>query len=103
MAATCQLCIWDSTVILGVSGDLDVEGAPALNLAVPDGVRQVVMDARRLSFVDSSGLKAFVTLHRQVPVRILTAEDSGLRRLLNLTGIDTVIDVYGSVDEALAG
>jgi anti-anti-sigma regulatory factor len=62
-----------------------------------------VVDARRLSFVDSSGLKAFVTLHRKVPVRIVTAEDSRLRRLLNLTGIDIVIEVYGSVDEALAG
>ena len=102
MSATCQLCIWDSTVILEVSGDLDVEGAPALDLVVPDGIREVVVDARRLSFVDGSGLKAFVTLHQHVPVRIVTAEDSGLRRLLNLTGIDTVIDLYGSVDEALA-
>ena len=103
MPATRQLvCIWDSTVIVEVSGDLDVEGAPALDLAVPDGIRQVVVDARRLRFVDSSGLNAFVALHRKVPVRIVTAEHSGLRRLLALTGLDTVIDVYDSVDEALA-
>jgi anti-sigma B factor antagonist len=52
---------------LTVTGELDIATVPRLEEAVAtvlaEGARSVVVDLSRLAFVDSSGLRMFITLN----------------------------------------
>jgi anti-anti-sigma factor len=53
-------------VVLRLEGELDISSAPQVEQAVESqlagGARQVVIDLRALSFIDSSGLRLFILL-----------------------------------------
>jgi anti-anti-sigma factor len=55
------------TARLTVSGELDIATVPRLEEAVAtvlaQGARSVIVDLSRLAFVDSSGLRMFITLN----------------------------------------
>ncbi|MEU0234757.1 MULTISPECIES: STAS domain-containing protein [unclassified Streptomyces] len=57
--------------------------------------------------MDSSGLNVFISTHRDVSeaggwLRIACAQEA-VQRVLNLVGLDTVIDCHPSVEQALEG
>jgi anti-sigma B factor antagonist len=56
-------------VVIEVSGELDLSGAPVLESVVRDlelsAVRDVVLDLRRLSFIDAAGLNAVLDLYAE--------------------------------------
>lgn len=58
----------ESTEVAALDGDLDLEHAPALRRTLREllgrGSRTVVVDLRRVSFLDSSGLAALIDAHR---------------------------------------
>lgn len=87
--------IVDSEAVLRLHGDLDPHTAPFLADAVKGrieaGDRTVVLDLSDVSFIDSSGLRAMLTAHRE-----LSERDGELRlrnpsqttmRLLEVTGL----------------
>jgi anti-sigma B factor antagonist len=96
-------------VTLMLSGELDLLSSPVLDRAV-DGLGDsdaelVVIDLRRVEFMDSTGLHVLVQAQQR-------AQDSGRRfavirggeqvqRLLNLTGIAEVLTIVDSPDELL--
>jgi hypothetical protein len=53
-------------VLVEVTGELDIEGAAALSAAPDADVDLVILDARRLTFIDSSGLATIVALYQQL-------------------------------------
>ena len=85
--------------VVAVSGELDLDTMPELNeaLAADDGPRATtVVDLRGLTFIDSSGVSGVLTAARR-------ARDAGgrlvcvpgalsIRRVFELTGVDTVIE-----------
>jgi len=57
--------------LISLSGELDLSGAPALDeeiarLSARDDVRRVVLDLRRLEFLDSSGLRVVALAERRL-------------------------------------
>ena len=93
-------------VLVVVAGDLDIESASALSVA-PDGdVDLVILDARRLSFIDCSGLDAIVALHRRLraenaTLRLVVRPESMMRHMLRITDLDTIIPIVAKPETRL--
>lgn len=96
--------------VLALSGELDLASSPMLELelerANDAGVELVVVDLRRLAFMDSTGLHVLVKAHKR-------ARDAGRRfalvqggkqiqRLLSLTGLDEKLLIADSPEELLS-
>jgi anti-anti-sigma factor len=100
----------DHAVVIGVTGELDLASSPALEHELEAGVATqaevVIVDLRRLEFMDSTGLSVLVRAHQR-------ATENGQRfgvvrgpqqvqRLLSLTGVADRITLADSPDELLA-
>jgi len=99
----------DGCRVLSIAGDLDLVTAPqladAVTALVDAGVRDLVVDAERLDFCDSSGLTAFVRIARQLDPggRLAIAGPQPIvRRILEVSGLVEAFVVADSVDEAVA-
>lgn len=87
---------------IALTGELDPATAPLLEdalgeLVADDGVGRVVLDLTGLTFLDSSGLRVFVTAREALGTRdaqlALRNPSANIRRLLDITGLGEVIDV----------
>ncbi len=88
--------------VLALTGDLDPATAPQLEQAIADagaqaGVEQVTLDLAGVSFLDSSGLRVFVTaregLRAQGAELALRNPSANIVRLLDITGLSEIIAV----------
>ncbi|MFB7595261.1 STAS domain-containing protein [Streptomyces sp. NPDC056160] len=61
---------------------------------------RVVLDASSVTFADSSLLNLILLTHRSVPLRV-AAPPPQLRRLLEITGADTVLETRATVEDAV--
>ncbi|MDQ0904365.1 anti-anti-sigma factor [Streptomyces canus] len=73
--------------------------AEALETAASKYTR-VVVDASGITFADSTFLNLLLRIHRLTQLRVVAPAEQ-LRRVLELTGADAVIDVRTSVDDAV--
>jgi anti-anti-sigma factor len=97
------------TVVLSVQRGLKGEGETALRQRIDElvraGHRDIVIDLEPMPFVDSSELGRLIRSHlsvRQAGGRVrLCNLAPRVAALMKLTKLDTVLDVYNSVDEAL--
>ena len=65
----------------------------------------VVADLSEITFLDSSGLGVLVQAHRTATERdsrLLVVASPPVRKLLRLTGLDTVLETYDELSEAEA-
>jgi len=98
-----------AVVVIGVSGELDLASSPALENELERGAASaaamVIVDLRRLEFMDSTGLSVIVRAHQR-------ATENGQRfgvvkgpqqvqRLLSLTGVAERLTLVDSPDELL--
>ncbi len=96
-------------VLIRAEGELDMSGAAGIQQAVADALGDghllVLLDLSGVTFVDSTGLSALVSVH-------LSAEQAGsylavvspresVRRVMRLLGVEDVLHLHDSVDEAL--
>jgi anti-sigma B factor antagonist len=95
--------------VLALAGELDLATIGVLKDAVGDRLTpdaHIVLDLAGLTFCDSTGLGAFVALHRQARTSgarfAVAAPRRRIADLFTLSGIDQVIVVYDSTDSALA-
>ena len=91
--------------VVHVSGELDLATAPLVEEALADVSGEIlVIDLSDCTFLDSAGIRALVAAARDRAgtsrLRIVTA-DPGIVRLLEITGVDTIIHVHPSIDAAL--
>jgi anti-anti-sigma factor len=91
--------------VVHVSGELDLATAPLLEEALGGAApEQLVIDLSGCTFLDSAGIRTLVGAARDrggaSRLRIVTA-DPGIVRLLEITGVDTLIHVHPSIDAAL--
>jgi len=98
------------TVILSIQRALKGEGETFLRQRIDDlsrsGHRDILIDMEHVPFVDSSELGRLIRSHlsvRQAGGRVrLCNLAPRVAALMKLTKLDTVLDIYESVDEALA-
>lgn len=92
-----------------LTGEVDFTSAgplqsTLLGMVLPGG-GAVLADLSGVSFIDSSGLGVLVQAHRtavQRDTRLLVVASPPVRKLLALTGLDTVLETYGDLPEAEA-
>ena len=99
-----------STLVVDVEGQLIVGNRHELKEMVlkelEGGVRSFVVDFARTGYIDSSGLGVLVGLSKRVRevdgTLQLSSLDGDLMRLFELTKLDTLFTIRGSLEEALA-
>jgi anti-sigma B factor antagonist len=100
-------------VILSVRGEVDLStggrlmeaGSAALREALG---RPMVLDLSRVDFLSSSGLGLLVALHDEgrdlgAPLRVVVDETRPVIRPIRTMGLDEVLSLYRTVDEAVIG
>ncbi len=91
----------DSFAILTLVGDLDLTTVDDMRAAVDAvlnaGARQVGFGCQELSFVDSSGLRGFLDAQAKTSAVGLLQPSPALKRLLEITSLDTVLPVFDDV------
>lgn len=98
------------TAVVTATGEVDITNAEGLRDAflsvLNAGARGLVVDMTATTFLDSAGVTALVRASRraaatEATVRLAVTAPAVLR-VLNLVGIDRLIEVYPSVADATA-
>ena len=105
--------LWIGQVaVVTLPAEIDVTNADAIReelLAVLNqGAVLLVADMSKTDFCDSSGVSALVRVFRHAAATSATAlrlvvTTPGVLRVLSITGVDRLVDVYPSVAASLAG
>lgn len=99
----------EGVTVVTPHGEVDFQAAPALQAALPPTAPVprpcIVVDLGDVTFMDSSGINVLITAHRALPepgwLRLAAAR-SAVLRTLELVGLDSVMPVYPTLDDALA-
>jgi anti-sigma B factor antagonist len=100
----------DGRTIVTAAGELDVHTAPALQSELGPRSQQpqaaLVVDLTDVGFIDSTGLGVLVTTLKHVREAGGTLDvvvtSARVLKVFALTGLDVVIPLHSSLDEALA-
>ena len=92
--------------IVTIAGDMDLQVLPLFRRLVHADTRLLVLDLRRVTFLDACGLDLLLrtqreALHADGCLR-LVAPSRQVRRLLTLTGLDAQLPTFATLDEAVA-
>ena len=99
----------DGTVVVRLQGELDLHNAPELRAAFDEalarGPARLVVDLSDVEFLDSTALSALLGARkRQVDRGVfrVAAPGAEARRALRVAGVEQHLDVFDSLDSALA-
>ncbi|SEC47617.1 stage II sporulation protein AA (anti-sigma F factor antagonist) [Streptomyces sp. 3213] len=105
---TVRTDVVDGIVVVALAGEIDHQTAAPLReaLDLPDGVApHVVLDLRQVTFMDSSGINILLAVHQTLAQANgwlrLAGTTPSVQRVIQLVGIDGVIDCYPTVQQAL--
>jgi anti-sigma B factor antagonist len=103
----------DHRPVLVVRGEVDLSTGGRLrdtvsNVLQQDGAGPVILDLSGVEFLSSSGLGQLVALDEEGrrmsrPLRIVVDHTRPVVRPITTMGLDDVLSLFGTVDEALAG
>jgi anti-sigma B factor antagonist len=90
--------------------EIDITNAAVLRAALlaaaANGHQAFVVDMTRTRFCDSSGVHALVAAHRRAQAEhrrmLLAGPGAAVLRVFSITGLDRLIPIFASLDEALA-
>jgi anti-sigma B factor antagonist len=95
--------------VITVTGEVDVATSPDLLAALEDERSKhskLVIDLAGVTFIDSTGLGVMVqakrTFDQEGSLRLVVAE-ANVKKVFEITGLDGVLRLFGSREEALAG
>ncbi len=100
------------SVVARLSGEVDMTNSSYVSEeligAVPNDVEALVVDLSAARYLDSAAIELLFDLSRRLGRRrqrlnLVLPDDSPLRRVLTLTGIETAAPVHRTLDSALAG
>jgi anti-sigma B factor antagonist len=97
-------------VVVRVHGAVDLFAAPELKRelleTIERGVLEIILDLSGTAFLDSTGLGALLTAHKRLAARdgqlTIVNGVSGVERVFQITGLDSIFSFAPSVDDALA-
>ena len=104
--------LWIGQVsVVTLPAEIDVTNADAtreeLLAVLNQGAAMLVADMSKTVFCDSSGVSALVRVFRHAATSgaaiRLVVSTPGVQRVLSITGVDRLVDVYPSVAASLAG
>lgn len=99
--------VLDGIVVVRVEGELDLATCAPFEDAVGevDPGQRLVIDLTQCTFLDSSAVRVLVTTIRATQAAegsvSLVATDPGLLRVLEIAGVDTMLSVHPSLDDAI--
>ncbi|MCO1656607.1 STAS domain-containing protein [Pseudonocardia humida] len=99
-------------LVLAVRGEVDLSTGGRLAESAGEvlreaGSRPVVLDMLGVEFLSSSGLGVLVSLNDEArakgtPLRVVVDQDRPVMRPIRTMGLDDVLAMFGTVDEAVA-
>ncbi|CAL9317948.1 STAS domain-containing protein [Streptomyces sp. SudanB25_2051] len=92
------------TCVIAARGDCDLHTITPLAAALKAASEEhstVVLDASGITFADSAFLNLLILIHRTAALR-LVAPSPRVRRLFEITGADTLLEIRDTVEEAVA-
>ena len=104
---TVEESIDDQTQLVAVHGDVDLKTArafrAALDEAAQDGKGRLIVDMSEVPFMDSSGLAALIGAQKafRERTRLVVVCPDNLRRIFEVTRLDSIVSVVSSLPEAL--
>jgi anti-anti-sigma factor len=107
----CRVVQHRDTHVVSVLGEVDMATAPALAEAVRSALDQsrhlVVVDLTEVAFMGSAGLGVLLSAHESATrtqryVRVVVGK-SVVRRSTEIAGLDQVLALYNTVEDALSG
>jgi anti-sigma B factor antagonist len=103
----------EGCLVLAVRGEVDLSTGGRLAETAGDALREaagrpLVLDMLEVEFLSSSGLGVLVSLNDDAravgtPLRVVVDQTRPIMRPIRTMGLDDVLSLYGTVDEAVAG
>ena len=98
------------THVVAVRGDIDLYSAPEfrqrISEVIDEGKTHIVIDLSEASFIDSTTLGVLVGAIKRLRTRggalAIACQDSGILRVFEITGLDQVVGVHDTREDALA-
>ena len=96
--------------IVDLTDEIDVSQAPRLRQALVElfentDVKKLLINMTKVVYIDSAGLSVLIAAHRQTSDRRgafgLSNLQQPVRQVCHITGIDKVIQIFPTVEEAL--
>lgn len=95
------------SLVLRLSGELDIDAAPGIELAISDagrfGSSRIVIDLSGLVFADSTVLHLLLSAARRYELRVVGPLRPAVQRLLDVTGTTPLFPVHPDLADALVG
>ena len=107
---SCPVSMLRGVPVIRAPGEIDVASAEPLRAVLAEtaarGHATIVVDLSATRFCDSAGLNALVSAARQAraeggEVRLVVTSEA-VSRIVELTGVDRVIPVYASLEDAVS-
>ena len=101
----------DAAVVVTVVGEVDMDTAPQVSAAVTAAFAEIgahcyVLDLTNVTYLGSAGLTALLDATRRAesrsePLLVVVDANRPVIRPIEITGLDEVLRLYHSLDEAL--
>jgi anti-sigma B factor antagonist len=96
-------------LILSADGGLNMDNADEfvseLETLVESGIRKLIVDCTKLTYISSWGMRVLMLLHKKLAGRggdvKLVGVQGPIIRLLEIVKFDRIFQIYPNVDEAL--
>lgn len=100
----------DENLIVKFKGELDHHSSEASREKIDEWYydklkKNIVFDLRELNFMDSSGIGLLMARYKMCSENggkvLIVNDNQNIQRILRMSGILKIIDVYSSIDDAL--
>jgi anti-sigma B factor antagonist len=104
---TVEESVDETTQLVAIYGDVDLKTArsfrAALDEAAGDHKARLIVDMSEVPFMDSSGLAALIGAQKAFRdnTRVIVVCPDNLRRIFEVTRLDSIVCVVGTLPEAL--
>lgn len=101
----------NKAMIVSVIGSIDAltseQVTEALEMQMESGEKYIILDLGQVEFMSSAGLRVILGALKQARQQggnlCLAAAQSGVERVLKMSGFVNILESYAGVDEAIAG
>ncbi len=98
----------ESTSVVALEGELDLERAPSLKWALVDsldaGYKQLVVDLTLVRFMDSTALSVLVGVNKSLDLgarMAIVCVNSNVLKIFELSGMDGAFAIFPTLEQAL--